>query len=105
MNLIMKKDCKANKDDKMDCDDDCNGGLDFKNKRVQKCLWKKVEVRNTKDGKGSSLFAMENIEKDDYVIEYVGKIEYKRREINYIMKINRMNLWINGYKMVDLHDT
>ena len=23
--LIMKKDCKANKDDKMDCDDDCNG--------------------------------------------------------------------------------
>ena len=27
-NLIMKKDCKANKDDKMDCDDDCNGGLD-----------------------------------------------------------------------------
>ncbi len=27
-NLIMKKDCKANKDDKMDCNDDCNGGLD-----------------------------------------------------------------------------
>ncbi len=40
-NLIMKKDCKANKDDKMDCDDDCNGRLDCKNKRVQKCLWKK----------------------------------------------------------------
>jgi hypothetical protein len=32
-NLIMKKDCKANKDDKMDCDDDCNGGLDCKNKK------------------------------------------------------------------------
>ncbi len=55
-NLIMNKDCEANKDDKMDCDDDCNGGLDCKNKRVQKCLWKKVEVRHTKDGKGSSLF-------------------------------------------------
>ncbi len=40
-NLITKKDCKANKDDKMDCDDDCNGGLDCKNKRVQECLWKK----------------------------------------------------------------
>ena len=40
-NLIMKKDCKVNKDDKMDCDDDYNGGLDCKNKRVQKCLWKK----------------------------------------------------------------
>jgi len=40
----------------------------------------KVEVKHTKDGKGSGLFAMEDIEKDDYVIEYVGKIEYKRRE-------------------------
>ncbi len=49
----MKKDCKANKEDKMDCDDDCNCGLDCKNKRVQKCTCKKVEVRQTKDGKGS----------------------------------------------------
>jgi hypothetical protein len=24
-NLIMKKDCKANKEVRMDCDDDCNG--------------------------------------------------------------------------------
>jgi hypothetical protein len=88
----MNKDCKANKDDKMDRGDDCNGGLDYKNKRVQKCLWKKVEVRHTKDGKGSGLFAMEDIEKDDYVIEYVGKIKYNRMENNYIMKINGMNL-------------
>ncbi len=59
----------------------------------------KVEVRHTKDGKGSGLFAMEDIiEKDDYVIEYVGKIKYKRRENNYIMKINGMNLWINRDK-------
>jgi hypothetical protein len=41
MNLIMKKDCKANKDDKMNCDDDGNGKLDCKNKREQKCIWKK----------------------------------------------------------------
>jgi SET domain-containing protein len=41
---------------------------------------------------------MEDIDKDDYVIEYVGKIEYKRRENNYMMKINWMNLWINGNK-------
>ncbi len=75
----------------MDCEDDCNGGLDCKNKRVQKCTWKIVEVRQTKDGKGSSLFAMEDIEKDEYVIEYAGKIEYKRRENNYV-KINGMNL-------------
>ncbi len=31
-NLIMKKDCEANKGDKMDCDYDCNGGLDCKKK-------------------------------------------------------------------------
>jgi len=41
---------------------------------------------------------MENIDKDDYVIEYVEKIEYKRRENNYMMKINGMNLWINEDK-------
>ncbi len=51
-------------------------------------------------------FAMEDIDKDDYVIEYERKIEYKKRENNYMMKINGMNLWINGdKKMVDLHDT
>ncbi len=82
----------------MDCNDDSNGGLDCKNKRVHKCTWKKVEVRQTKDGKSSNLFAMEDIEKDEYVIEYVGKIEYKRRENNCVMKINGMNLWISGNK-------
>jgi hypothetical protein len=40
-NLIMNRDCEANKDDKIDCNDDCNGRLDCKNKRVQKCHWKK----------------------------------------------------------------
>ncbi len=82
----------------MDCNDDCNGGLDCKNKRVQKFLWKKVEQRHTQNGKGSGLFAMEDIDKDDYVIEYMGRIEYKRRENNYMIKINGINLWINGNK-------
>jgi hypothetical protein len=97
-NLIMKKDCKANKDDMMDCDGDYNGGLDCKNKRVQTCIWKKVEVKHTKDGKGSGLFAMEDMKKYDYVIEYVGRIECKRRENKYVMKFNGMNLWINRDK-------
>ncbi len=56
---------KANKDDKMDCDDDCNGGLDCKNKSVPTCLFKKLEVRHKKYGKGSNLFAMKDIDKDD----------------------------------------
>jgi SET domain-containing protein len=58
----------------------------------------KVEVRKTKDGKGRGQFAMEDIEKDEYVIEYVGKIEYQRTENNYVVKINGMNLWITGNK-------
>ncbi len=66
--------------------------------KVQKGTWKKVEVRQTKDSKGSALFAMEDIVKDDYVIEFMGKIEYKRREKNYLMKITCMNLWINRNK-------
>ncbi len=41
---------------------------------------------------------MEDIDKDDYVIEYVGKIEYKRRENNYMRMIYGMTLWINGDK-------
>jgi SET domain-containing protein len=44
----------------------------------------------------AAFLQMEDIEKDDYVIEYVGKIEYKRRENIYLMKINGINLWING---------
>jgi hypothetical protein len=35
-NPTMKNDCKANKEDKIDCDDDYNGRLDPKNKRMEK---------------------------------------------------------------------
>jgi hypothetical protein len=77
-----------------------------KTKEYKSAYGKKVEVRHTKDGKGSGLFAVEDIEKDDYVKEYMGKIEYKRRENIYVMKINGMNLWINGDKNGgDLHNT
>ncbi len=69
-----------------------------KTKEYKSAFEKKVEVRHTKDGNGSGLFATEDIDKDDYVIEYVGKIEYKRTENNYMMKTHGMNLWINGDK-------
>jgi hypothetical protein len=39
---------------------------------------------------------MEGIDKDDYVIAYMGRIEYKRRENNYMIKIKGINLWTNG---------
>ncbi len=40
-NRILNKDCKANKDDKMDCNDDCNGKLDSKNKEYKSAFGKK----------------------------------------------------------------
>jgi palmitoyltransferase ZDHHC9/14/18 len=54
--------------------------------------------KKTKDGKGRGLIAMENIEKDEYVVECMGKIEYQKMENNYVMKISGMNLWINRNK-------
>jgi hypothetical protein len=60
----MNIECNANKDSRIDCGDECNGRLDCKNKREQKCKSKQVEVRKTTDGKGMGLFAMEDIEKD-----------------------------------------
>ncbi len=69
----MNKDCKANKDDKMDCNDDCNGRLDCKKQKIKKVPLEKVEVRHTKDGKGGGLFTMKDIDKVKFVIEYVGK--------------------------------
>jgi SET domain-containing protein len=69
-----------------------------KTKEYKSANGKKVGVRHIKDGKGSSLFAMEDIDKDDNVIEYVGKNDYTRRENKHMMKINGMNLRINGDK-------
>ncbi len=60
----------------MDCDDDCNEGLDCKNKKSTNVHMEKLDVRETKDGKGKGLFAIEDFKKDEYVIEYMGKIEY-----------------------------
>jgi hypothetical protein len=65
--------------------------IELQKQKRTKVPLEKVEVSHTKDGKGSGLFAMEDIDKDYYDIEYVGKIEYKRREYNYMMMINGMN--------------
>jgi hypothetical protein len=61
----------------MDCNDDCNGRLDCKKQKITKVPLEKVEVSHTKDGKGSGLFAMEDIDRDEYVIEYVRKLNTK----------------------------
>jgi hypothetical protein len=41
----------------------------------------------------AAFLQMEDIEKDDYVIEYVGKIEHKRRENNYGV----VQAWVEHY--------
>jgi hypothetical protein len=48
MNLIMNKDCEANKDDKIDCNNDCNGRLDCKYKQVQKVPLEKSKSKTYK---------------------------------------------------------
>jgi hypothetical protein len=49
--------------------------IGLQKQKSTKVHMEKVEVRQTQDGKGSSHFAIEDIEKDEYVVEYMGKIE------------------------------
>jgi len=48
------------------------------NKIIQRGLWKKVETKETQ-GSGNGLFAMEDVKKGDYIIEYVGRIVYESK--------------------------
>ncbi len=51
--------------------------------------------------KGDSLFAMENIKKGNFIIEYVGKIVYEEKDSEYGMKIDGMDLWIKSRRKTD----
>ena len=68
------------KDDISDDDNDENAGevellsSSEMNQSVQQTgLWKKGETKETQ-GSGNGLFAMEDVKKGDYIIEYVGQI-------------------------------
>jgi histone-lysine N-methyltransferase SETD2 len=98
-NAVSTKLCWENKSAGIECDDDCQGGEGCVNKRIQKFEWKKVEKRNTKKGKGCGLFALEDIEEDDFIIEYIGNVVCKDPMNEYGMKFKGMNLWINPSKM------
>jgi hypothetical protein len=50
-----------------------------------------VEKRKRK-GKGCGLIAMEDIEKDDFIIKYIGNIVYEDPMNEYIMRFKGMNL-------------
>jgi hypothetical protein len=90
--LVTTKDCNENLDTLVECKKDCNGGMNCTNKRIQTCIWKKVDRRVTQ-GRDNGLFAMEDLKKGDFIIEYVGKIFYKEQDNKYGMRIL---IWIYG---------
>ncbi len=97
-NVVSTELCWENKSAKIECVENCQGGEGCVNKRIQKIEWKKVERRERK-GKGYGLIALENIEKDDFIIKYISKIVYKDPKNEYGMKIMGMKLWIDPSKM------
>jgi SET domain-containing protein len=52
--------------------------------------------KEEKKGKGYGLIAMEDIEKDDFIIKYMGDIVYEDPMNEYRMRSKGMNLWINA---------
>ena len=93
-NLVTTPDCTGNLNTLVECEKDCKGGMNCPNKRIQTGLWKKVETKETQ-GSGNGLFAMEDVKKGDYIIEYVGRIVYEEQDNVYGMRISDMDLWID----------
>ena len=96
-NLVTTRDCTGNLNTLVECKKDCNGGMNCLNKRIQTGLWKNVETKETQ-GSGKGLFAMEDIKKGDYIIEYVGRLVFEDPHNVYGMRIRDMNLWIDASK-------
>ena len=88
--------CSQNKAMHIECDDNCRGGARCSNKRIQRCKVKKVKKKRVE--KGFGLFADEDIQKGEYVIEYIGKIMNKDPENEYGMKYKDFCLWVDGSK-------
>ena len=54
-----------------ECPTNCTAGDGCCNKQIHNKEWKKVQITTAVD-KGKGVVAMESIQKDDFVIEYVG---------------------------------
>ncbi len=71
-----------------ECNDNCDGKDKCNNKRIQQNQWKNVMERDSGNpNKGFGLFFEEGCRKDDFIIEYMGKVTKKHGGI-YSMKIN-----------------
>ena len=99
-NVVSTELCSENISMNVECDENCKGGEECVNKKIQKYEWKKVKRKKTK-GKGYGLIALEDIEKDDFIVEYIGKVVCKNPENDYAMQYKGMELYIDPSKMVN----
>ena len=93
-NVVSTKLCRVNISMNVECDENCKGGEGCMNKKIQKYEWKKVKRERTK-GKGYGLIALEDIEKDDFIVEYIGKVVCLNPENDYAMQYKGMELYID----------
>lgn len=86
-NFELSKICHENSRCCYECDDNCNGKDNCNNKRIQRNQWKNVVKRDSGNKKkGFGLFLEEGCRKDDFIIEYTGKVT-KTIGRKYSMKI------------------
>jgi hypothetical protein len=84
----VSKICDENSGCHYECDDNCDGKDKCNNKRIQQNQWKNVVERDSGNpNKGFGQFLEEGCKKDDFIIEYMGKVT-KKHGGNYSMKIN-----------------
>ncbi len=84
----LSKICDENLGCHYECNDNCDGKDKCNNKRIQQNQWKNVVERDSgNQNKGFGLFLEEGYRKDDFIIEYMGRVT-KKHGGNYCMKIN-----------------
>lgn len=91
---------------KVECSESCPAAEKCGNKNFQQATHCSVQIRKT-EKKGLGLFAGENIEKDSFIIEYMGEVindtNFKKRSKShenpnfYFLKLNE-NLYIDAFK-------
>ena len=94
--------CIENMNCNVECNDDCTGGKQCTNKRIQNTKWKSVEKKQTENGKDYGLFMKENCNIGDLIIKYVRKVVHKQNKNNgnvYYMTLFHEQLWINSANM------
>ncbi len=102
LDFKLSKICDENLGCHYECDDNCNGKDKCNSKRIQQNQWKNVVERDSgNQNKGFGLFLEEGCRKDDFIIEYMGRVT-KKHGGNYSMKINPPEFEGKRKKIVDM---